>query len=301
MEMKIRRRLTVRAPYNLRLICRGYVFAPWHLEGEKVIRALVTPSGQVVEVRIQQRGSADHPQLQAWLNSSERLGSGEISYLATQIDWALGLTEDLSNFYEMAKDDPELSQAIEELKGYRVKATGDLHEMLISAIVSQNTTYSAFRRMLQALVDRFGPSIYLNDRKINAFPSAEALAAASAEELRAVGAYRAESIHNVSRAILDDLEGHIEGLSAEEAAKRLMAIKGLGPYSAHAALIYGLRRYEALFTDTYVLRALGNLFFGGEKPTDKKIRDFAAQRWGEWQGLALDLLLAWQMGERELH
>lgn len=298
--MKVRRGLQVRAPYDLRLICRGYVFPPWRFQGGSAVRALVTPSGQVVEAQVCQSGSVEHPEIQVWLRCSGKLGSQEISALCAQIDWALGLTEDLSAFHRVARNDPELSRAIRELKGYRVKVTGDLHEMLVSAVVSQNTSFRAFRQMLMAVVEKFGPSVLLDDRKVCAFPAAEILARASPEELRAAGAYRAQAIHNVSRALLDGLEKQIEDLSAHEAAKRLMAVKGLGPYSAHAALLYGLRRYDAFFTDTYVLKVLGNLFFRGKKPTEARVRDFAARRWGAWQGLALDLLLAWQMGDREL-
>jgi 3-methyladenine DNA glycosylase/8-oxoguanine DNA glycosylase len=157
--------------------------------------------------------------------------------------------------------------------------------MLISAVVSQNTTFHSFRRMLMTLVERFGSSILLDGRKVCAFPSAQALTKSSRKALERVAAYRAQAIQNVSRAILNGLEGQIEGRTTDEATERLMSIKGLGSYSAGAAILYGLRHYKA---------------FEGKKPGGSRLRDFAAQRWGAWQGLALDLLLAWQMEDRDL-
>jgi 3-methyladenine DNA glycosylase/8-oxoguanine DNA glycosylase len=172
--------------------------------------------------------------------------------------------------------------------------------MLISAVVSQNTTFHSFRRMLMTLVERFGSSILLDGRKVCAFPSAQALTKSSRKALERVAAYRAQAIQNVSRAILNGLEGQIEGRTTDEATERLMSIKGLGSYSAGAAILYGLRHYKAFFIDTYVFKVMGNLFFEGKKPGGSRLRDFAAQRWGAWQGLALDLLLAWQMEDRDL-
>ncbi|KPL17903.1 MAG: hypothetical protein AMJ92_10530 [candidate division Zixibacteria bacterium SM23_81] len=298
--MRIRRQVTARAPYDLRWIRRGYLFAPWLFEHGKPVRALLSPSGHVVEARLVQSGSINRPKIQMLLSSATELSSGDISSLCAQLDWTLGLTEDLSAFYNIAKNDPALSRAMMELKGYRVKTTRDLHEMLVSAVVSQNTNFHSFRRMLMALAERFGSSILLDGRKVSAFPSAQVLAKSSQKALEGIGAYRSQAIQNVSLAILNGLEGQIEGRTTEEATERLMSIKGLGPYSAHAAILYGLRHYDAFFIDTYVLKVMGNLFFEGKRPTGSKLRDFADQRWGAWQGLALDLLLAWQMEDHDL-
>jgi DNA-3-methyladenine glycosylase II len=298
--MRVRRKLMARAPYDLRLIRRGYLFAPWRFEHGRAVRTLLSPTGHVVEAQLAQSGSINRPKIQVLLSSATDLSSGDVSSLCAQLDCILGLTEDLSAFYRIAKNDPVLSRAMMELKGYRVKTTADLHEMLISAVVSQNTTFHSFRRMLMTLVERFGSSIFLDGGKVCAFPSAQALAKSSRKALERTAAYRAQAIQNVSRAILNGLEGQIEGCTTDQATERLMSIKGLGPYSALAAILYGLRHYEVFFIDTYVLKVMGNLFFEGKKPNESKLRDFAAQRWGAWQGLALDLLLAWQMEDHDL-
>lgn len=298
--MRVRRQLMARAPYDLRWIRRGYLFAPWRFEHGRAVRALLSPTDHVVEAQLVQSGSITRPKIQVQLSSAAELSSGDISSLCAQLDWTLGLTEDLSAFYSIAKNDPVLSRATMELKGYRVKTTVDLHEMLVSAVVSQNTNFHSFRRMLMTLIERLGRSILLDGRKICAFPTAQVLAKSTRKTLQRIGAYRAQAIQNVSRAILNGLQRQIEGRTTDQATERLMSIKGLGPYSARAAILYGLRHYEVFFIDTYVLRVMGNLFFKGKRPTGSKLRDFAAQRWGAWQGLALDLILAWQMEDHDL-
>jgi len=65
--------------------------------------------------------------------------------------------------------------------------------------------------------------------------------------------------------------------------------------TARVVQIYGLRRYNLLFTDGYVQKLLGTLYLGTPKPKAKEILAFAEERWGRWQAYALDLLIAhWQ-------
>jgi 3-methyladenine DNA glycosylase/8-oxoguanine DNA glycosylase len=290
-------RLKSTAFYDLTTLRSGYVFAPWWLEGDEAVRRLLSPSGRVVEVRVRQTDTGASVRLL----SAEPLSDGDIQSMRWTVDWLLGVSEDLSDFYDFASQHPELRRSLRALSGYRLKATYDLHEALISAIISQNTSFQGFRKMLLAVISACGPCENIGDRSIHAFPGPEALARVKPASLLPLGlGYRSEVIPTVSQAILGGLDGEIQEMGSEESVSRLMEIKGIGQYTAGCALLYGLRRYDAFYTDSYVTKVFGELFFKDRIPRDSEIRTWSAERWGRYRGLALDLVLANHMGPRLL-
>jgi len=293
--------LTSSSPFNLDFIPAGYLFPPWNYQEGVASRGMLTPSGMPVAVRIRQSEFPKSSILKAEILSQDPLLYSDTFYIKEKIDWSLGLSEDFTDFFKLAKKRSELAKVFTELKGYRVKATNDFHEMLIAGILSQNISFLGFRQMLKILVENFGSALRIGAKVVHAFPTIERLASAKESKLEAIGLnYRAKFVKGVAKSFLEGLMEKIEGKTSEEIVEELLKLRGVGSYTAHTSLIYGLRRYDLIFYDTFVGKVFGRRFFRAQKVDEKSLRKFASERWGKLQGLAMDFLLAQEIGRRNL-
>jgi len=90
-------------------------------------------------------------------------------------------------------------------------------------------------------------------------------------------------------------------LSDEEAIARLSAIRGVGRWTAQWALMRALGRSDVLPAgDLALQRAVGDLYFGGRRLTERELDEFAAERWSPYRGLATAYLFAHIRQQRAL-
>ena len=153
----------------------------------------------------------------------------------------LGLAFDLESFYAWAADDDVLAPIVPRLAGFRPSLSPDPFEFLVGAIASQQVSLFSALAVRNRLVERFG------GRAVHAwaFPSRERLARASEEEIAALGFTRrnAESIISLARADID-LDA-LATLSDEEVRARLVALRGIGEWTAEWFLARHLGRPHA--------------------------------------------------------
>jgi 3-methyladenine DNA glycosylase/8-oxoguanine DNA glycosylase len=200
----------------------------------------------------------------------------------------LALDEDLSDFYELVAEDPELSWAAAGA-GRMIRAPS-VFEDVVKTICTTNTAWSATRRMVTALVTNLGAAA---PGGRHAFPTAEAMAGADERFYKEVvrSGYRGPYF----RAIATDVaEGHLDlellldpELPDDEVVARLLALPGVGPY-ATAQMLMLLGRYSHLILDSWSRPKYAQL--NGRKASDKTIeRRF--RRYGRYAGLAFWLYL----------
>jgi 3-methyladenine DNA glycosylase/8-oxoguanine DNA glycosylase len=170
----------------------------------------------------------------------------------------LGLTFELGPFAAFAAGDPVLAELVPRLAGFRPPLAPDPFEALVSSITAQQVSlFSAFA-IRNRLIERFGEragSAY-------AFPTRQRLAAAREEELVAVGFSRrkAEYVVGLARADLD-LDG-LAALPDEEVKARLVAVRGLGEWTADWFLARHLARPRAWPAGDLALRKAVARFYG---------------------------------------
>lgn len=208
--------------------------------------------------------------------------------LAGTITWMLGLEQDFSEFYSLARGEPKLARAIERQAG-RVLRSPTLFEDVIRTILTTNTLWKHTLRMCREITTRYGDSLPA-DTERHTFPSPDALARvdeANLIELCRMG-YRApyvsELAGRVASGVLNLEELKTSNLSTPELRKELMTIKGVGGYAA-ANLLILLGRYDYVPVDTWAIKVVSNEFFGGEKVTPKQVLS-VFEKWGKWSGLA---------------
>ena len=167
---------------------------------------------------------------------------------------------------EAAERYPVLRQALAVAGGIRILRQ-EPWEALCSFIVSQNNNIKRIRGLVKRLCEAFGTPLGEGNF---AFPTAEQLAGATEEELRAMGlGYRAPYLLDAARRVACgrlDLRA-LEQLPLEEAETALREVHGVGPKVAQCALLYGLHRLDAFPVDVWMKRAMAR-YLPGCAPKD---------------------------------
>jgi N-glycosylase/DNA lyase len=142
--------------------------------------------------------------------------------------------------------------------------------------------------MVKNLVSSFGDPVP-SDPNNRAFPTPEALAAASDEQLAGARlGYRGPYIQELAQRVVDgtlDLElFEHPNQSTEALQKGLLMIKGVGPYAARTLMML-LGRYEHLAFDTVMRDFLSRKYGLGDQPTLEDAERIYGG-WGKWKYLA---------------
>ena len=265
-----------------------------YFEDAVYYRGFRSSSGNLVTMAVRSIERTDAPKIEATIHASQPLEDDEEREILEVLDWQLGLSEDLSEFYALAEEDPTLRFVRDNLYGMRLHAS-DLFYSLSLAIALQNAPVTRSRNMLRRLTERFGevaPSV--GDLKISVFPRRNVVARVDVEDI--VGCkwgYRADYLKNAAKAVNEE-KISIETLSdlpTPEAKALLVGIKGLGEYSAEVTLLETLRRYDVFPIDIWSKRIFSSIYFQGDEVSPRDLRRFAEDRWGKHRGLAFVYIL----------
>jgi N-glycosylase/DNA lyase len=224
-------------------------------------------------------------------------GAAQQKLLLATVKHVLRLDENLAPFYEVAKEDPELSWVT---KGAgRMLRSPTVFEEVVKTICTTNTAWSATVRMVSALVEHLGrPAAGARPGPFGrAFPTPEAMAEAGESFYRDIArtGYRGQYLQSLAASVASgelDLEGFAsataEELPDDELAARLLALPGVGPYAtAHVMMLLG--RYSPLILDSWS-RPKYLRISGAKRAKDSTIeRRF--RRYAPYAGLAFWLYL----------
>jgi N-glycosylase/DNA lyase len=205
----------------------------------------------------------------------------------------LNLEEDLSRFYEVAAEDPELAWVT---KGAgRMVRSPTVFEEVIKTVCTTNCSWALTTKMVTALVEHLGEPATGAPKdgwRGRAFPTAEAMAASPERFYREVvrAGYRGPYLRSLARMVasgdvdLETLGERDNGLTDEEVEEALVALPGVGPYAAaHIGLMLG--RYSRLILDSWTRPKYSRL-----KGSKRPISDAAIVRrfrpYGPYAGLA---------------
>jgi len=231
--------------------------------------------------------------------AGEPLTSEVGSAAMEQVRHILSLDLDLTPFYAVAADDPDLNWVVRGAG--RMVRSPTVFEDVVKTICTTNTSWGGTTRMVNALVEHLGekaPGAPASGPHGRAFPTAEAMAAAPDHFYKKVAGagYRGAYLKALSTAVAEgrvDLEslGRIsrDALSDDEVAAELQALPGVGPYAAaHIMLMLG--RYSRLILDSWTRPTYARLL-GRKRPFSDRtiVRRFA--RYGPYAGLAFWLFL----------
>jgi 3-methyladenine DNA glycosylase/8-oxoguanine DNA glycosylase len=220
-----------------------------------------------------------------------RVGARARETLSGTVSHMFRLDEDLSAFYELVSDDPELDWSASGAG--RMLRAPTVFEDVVKTICTTNTAWSGTRKMTAALVEHLGAEAPGGAR---AFPSAEAMATADQALYKDViragyrGPYLKQLATDVADGTIDLEELNNPALPDDEVAARLLALPGVGPYAAAHVMLTSLGRYSRLVLDSWTRPTYCRLVGARGTLKDATIeRRF--KRYGDWAGLAFWLYL----------
>ncbi|MCM3702141.1 DNA-3-methyladenine glycosylase [Paenibacillus macerans] len=205
-------------------------------------------------------------------------------------DW-FDLDTDLRPFYELAKGDALLREAVNSFYGLRNIGIPDLFEALAWGIIGQQINLAFAYTLKRRLVERFGRSVDCEGERYLVFPSARDIANLTVQDLEEVRMTRKKSEYLLGTArLIAAGELTKEGLQAAggiiKAEKQLVSIRGIGPWTANYVLMRCLRIPDAFPVDDVGLHnAVKHVLGMDRKPSKKELLAWA-EGWKKWESYA---------------
>jgi AraC family transcriptional regulator, regulatory protein of adaptative response / DNA-3-methyladenine glycosylase II len=197
--------------------------------------------------------------------------------------------------------DPLLAPLVAERPGLRVPGGWDGFELAVRAILGQQISVAAARRLAGQLVARHGKTVPVTFRKhpalTHVFPAAAALARAESIGL-GMPAARERSLRALSEAVSADPNLFRPHGTIESAIKRLRTIRGVGEWTAYYIALRAMREMDAFpSTDIGLLRGMARIDATCATSAGLEMR---AESWRPWRAYAAQHL--WTAdASRKLH
>jgi AraC family transcriptional regulator of adaptative response / DNA-3-methyladenine glycosylase II len=190
----------------------------------------------------------------------------------------LDLDADPAAVDEVLGADPALAPLVGGAPGRRVPASPDAAELAIRAVLGQQVSVAGARTLTARLLTAGTPLPEPAGTLTHAFPRPEALADADLTSVGLTGTRR-RTVHALAAALADGDIPLDPGADRAEAARALVAVPGIGPWTAALVGLRGLADPDVwLPGDLALRRSLAAL---GSSDAD------AAGRWQPWRSYAV--------------
>jgi 3-methyladenine DNA glycosylase/8-oxoguanine DNA glycosylase len=280
---ELRVEVTPAAPYRLPL--RGGVDGVLKCKGG-VLERLLHHNGEPVRVRVAQ--TARDRVLLGALSASEAAAA----YGIERMRFALGLDDDLADFYREFERDPLIGRSIQRRPWLRTMRRPEPFEALAWAICEQLIEFERAAAIQRRIVARLGPRWAGNgrERPLRDVPSPQTMAETAPALLESfdLSGSRARLLVRVAREVA---AGRLDLHDAdhERGWLRLRAMPGVGPWTVEMLALGGQGRHDQLPAgDLSYIKWVGRRLFGGDphaRASEDQVREFFAP-YGAWAALA---------------
>ncbi len=266
-------------------------------DGQSYRRFLILPGG-ATEVAVTQEGPPEDPRLRLEIPGSSHAVEDQAAAVAA-VTRILGLSVDLTPFYRLAAEDERLEPLSARFRGLKPPRFPSVFEALVNAIACQQITLTLGIRVLNRLTQTFGLPAGPDEAAGRAFPRPEDLALVQAGALRALGFSRQKeraATEIAAAAAQGDLSlEQLGSLDDSDAVAKLIALRGVGRWTAEYVLLRGLGRLHVFPGDD--VGARGNLqrWLGLEQPLDYEEVARTVEAWRPYAGLVYLHLLLWRL------
>lgn len=268
----------------------------YQVEGDVVYRLIPMDSGEEAAA-VEIRAAGDSGLHVRYIGEEHVSVERQMKAEAFIREW-FDFDTDLQPFYEMAGQDPLLSQTINRLYGLRNVGIPDLFEALCWGIIGQQINLTFAYTLKRRFVEAYGWSIEREGRTFWQFPDPETIAALKPEDMAPMkmSVKKSEYLIGVAQLMADGSLSKQQLLALsdfETIEKRLTGIRGIGPWTANYALMRCLRLPNAFpIADVGLHNSIKALTGSSVKPTIKEIRQMA-EGWKGWESYATFYL--WRM------
>jgi DNA-3-methyladenine glycosylase II len=263
----------------------------------RVYRRVLALRGTAVEIAVVQVGSRIRVEAQA----DGRLPRDARARVVAMLERVLGLRTDLAPFYRFAQRDARLRPLADRFRGFKPPRFPSVFEALLNAFACQQLSITVGLELLNRLSERYGAGSA--DGRPHGFPEAAAMAPARIGSLRRLGFSRAKSrgMIELARAVADgrlDLDGLAE-LDDDDARTALLALRGVGRWSAEYVLLRGLGRLHVFPGDDVGARKALGQWLGSRTLSGYDAVERALSPWKRWAGLIYFHLLLRGLADRD--
>jgi DNA-3-methyladenine glycosylase II len=207
--------------------------------------------------------------------------------LASHVGRMLGLTQPVEEFEAHHRQHPQLGPLLRRQSGLRVPLAATPFEALTWAITGQQISVSAAVSMRRKLIKAAG---LVHSSGLACYPDAERLISLSEADLRVAGfsANKAQTLLAVSGKVLSKelpLDNWQANLSVNDIHERLLAIRGIGPWTVNYTLLRGFGWLDgSLHGDVAVRRGMQILLNHPDKISEAAARQWLAD-FSPWRAL----------------
>ncbi len=182
----------------------------------------------------------------------------------------------------LAKNDSKIKLLVDIYGDCQIRPHTDYYSELVTSIVGQQLSIKAAAAIWQRILVLAGGQL----------PTPQQLLEASEADLRAAGlsGAKVKYVKDLALATQDgrlDLQ-HIATLSDEEIITQLTTVKGIGEWSAHMFMIFGLGRLSVLpYGDLGIRKAAQNVYSLKTLPGKEKLEKLAKKhKWHPYESVA---------------
>ena len=256
---------------------------PWFLENDKYYEVFNFSDSKVL-VELSQESLNEDIIVKCYSDNGM-----DIEEIRKKLYYIFDLDYDINDVYDFLDDNEELSDVYQFNRGLRLFKAQFPYECIISSICSANNSIKRWTKSINDIKRVYGDEIKFNNKKYYLFPKEEVFINIpdNNEGLKSFGVgYRSSYMLNSTEMILNDTDYHktINRLPYHRAFNKIIELEGVGPKVADCILLYGYNKHEAYPVDVWINRITSYIYFNGQKPSNKRIMNFAQDKFGEYSG-----------------
>jgi 3-methyladenine DNA glycosylase/8-oxoguanine DNA glycosylase len=217
-------------------------------------------------------------------------GAAELEVALERMRFALGVDDDLTDFYRRFRGDPLLGPLLRRRPHLRPRRRPWPWEALAWAVVKQLIDTGRAARIQRRMVGRWGLRLGAGRDSLRDVPTPELIAGRAPVEMESMGLAlkRAIALRSVAAQVS---KGRCD-LTASTADRRLLAIREIGPWTVQCLGLFGRGDPDSLPAgDLIYLKLVGRLERLGRRATVEEVEEFYAP-YAPFRGLAA----AWTIG-----
>ena len=256
-----------------------------HVKGSPVLVRAWQPAAQRVMVRAE---AVDPSSIASPSPVSEPparpAGDAELGVAVERMRFALGVDDDLSEFYRRFRRDPLLGPLIHRRPHLRPSRRPWPWEALAWAVVKQLIETGRAARIQRRIVGRWGLRLDGEQGALRDVPPAELIAGRAPVELESMGLSlsRAIALRKVAREVA---AGHCD-LSERDSDRRLLAVPEIGAWTVQCLGLFGRGDPDSLPAgDLMYIKLVGRLARLGRRATVEEVEEFYAP-YAPFRGIA---------------
>jgi DNA-3-methyladenine glycosylase II len=217
-------------------------------------------------------------------------GAAELELALERMRFALGVDDDLGEFYRRFRRDPLLGPLLRRRPHLRPRRRPWPWEALVWAVVKQLIESGRAARIQRRMVGRWGLRLGPGRDGLHDVPTPDLIAGRAPVELESLGLALKRAI--ALRAIAADIAAGRCDPGKPDGDRRLLAVREIGPWTVQCLGLFGRGDADSLPAgDLIYLKLVGRLGRLGRRATVEEVEEFYAP-YAPFRGLAA----AWTSG-----